>query len=237
MDRILWIGVVTALVIVASACSSGPSAEVEAYCDNFVAAEAAFNEGDPTEIATRLDELDASAPADMAGQTKVITSTARTALETGDFSLFEGEEFIAAEDSTGEYRQEECGYEVVEVKAVNYEFTEAPTKVKAGTIAIEFTNDGTEAHEAAVVRVNDGVTESLEEILALPEEEAMERITFIGNTFAMPGDSSTGIVEVAEPGDYAFICFVPVGSTPDNPEADGPPHASVGMISEFTIDS
>jgi hypothetical protein len=95
-----------------------------------------------------------------------------------------------------------------------------------------------------VLRVNDGETMSITEILALPEEEAMTKVSFVGGTFAMPGDeNNTGATFVdLTPGEYAFVCSVPVGATPDNIPAlesgefeGGPPHFTQGMVAEFTV--
>ena len=46
-------------------------------------------------------------------------------------------------------------------------------------MSFKFTNEGAEDHELAIARKNDGVTESFDELLALPEEEAMTKVTFV----------------------------------------------------------
>lgn len=56
-----------------------------------------------------------------------------------------------------------------------------------------------------------------------------------GGTFAEPGKDAPGLFSVEEPGDYVAVCFIPLGSTPDNEEADGPPHLTQGMKVEFTV--
>jgi hypothetical protein len=84
--------------------------------------------------------------------------------------------------------------------------------------------------------INDGVTESLDELFALPEDEVMGKITPVNAAFAMPGDTDTGSWNLTSPGNYAVVCFVPVGSVAET-EGDGPPHFTEGMIHEFTVTS
>jgi hypothetical protein len=36
-------------------------------------------------------------------------------------------------------------------------------------------------------------------------------------------------------GSYAAVCFIPVGSVDEETEADGPPHFTQGMKTEFTV--
>lgn len=241
MHRMMGAGLV--VVLLAAACSSGPSDEVLAFCDTFVEVETAFGgEPDPATIGGLLDTLDASAPSEVAGAVGTMTTAARAVLESGDFALFESDEFAAANDSVDEYMVEECGYETVSITARDYAFEGAPDSLDAGIVAIEFGNNGSEFHEVAVLRKNDDVTESFEELLALPEEEAMAKATMVGIEFAEPGGSGTTFVDLSA-GDYAFICFIPVGATPENLPAlesgefeGGPPHFTQGMIAEFTVE-
>ena len=51
---------------------------------------------------------------------------------------------------------------------------------------------GEEVHEMIIVRINDDVTLSVEELLALPEEEADTMVTFLGGVFGVfPGTSQS----------------------------------------------
>lgn len=241
MSRILGVGLL--VVAMVAACSSGPSEEVQAFCDTFVQVEAAFGgEPDPATIGGLLDTLDASAPSQVAGAVGTMTTAARAVLESGDFALFESDEFGAANDSVDEYMVEECGYETVSVTARDYAFEGAPDALDAGVVAIEFGNDGSEFHEIAILKKNDGVTESFDELLQLPEDEAMAKVTMVGIEFAEPGGSGTTFADLSA-GEYAFVCFIPVGATPENLPAlesgefaGGPPHFTQGMIAEFTVE-
>jgi hypothetical protein len=87
-----------------------------------------------------------------------------------------------------------------------------------------------------IVRKNDGVTESFEELLALPEEEAFTKVTSVGTGFAPPGESGYVLVDLA-PGEYLALCPLPVGwvDMSGPPPEDAPPHFTEGMSNEFTV--
>jgi plastocyanin len=139
----------------------------------------------------------------------------------------------------------------VTVVAQDYHFEGLPTSVPAGT-ALELVNEGVEIHEIVVARKNDGVTESWDELIALPEEDVLGKVTILGPLFASQGETAEGTIALEQEGEYLAICFIPQGTTemphmPDpnaepDPEAgppaglgDGPPHAFLGMMQEFVV--
>ena len=126
----------------------------------------------------------------------------------------------------------------VTVTAVDYAFSGIASEVPAGT-TFSLVNEGSELHEVAIVRRNEGVTESWEELLSMSEEETADLITFVGQLMAEPGEEAEGTLTVDEPGDYFAVCFVPTGMTSmdELPEASemGAPHFTQGMQMEFTV--
>ena len=108
----------------------------------------------------------------------------------------------------------------------------------AGPTVVNFTNDGTELHEIILIRKNDDVTESFDELLALPEKQAMKKTTEAGAAFAFPGEEGQTVVDLAA-GEYIALCFIPVGLTPEvaasGEEPQGPPHFVEGMKVEFVV--
>ena len=74
-----------------------------------------------------------------------------------------------------------------------------------------------------------------QELLALPEEEAMAKVDMVAAVFAPPGDESYSVADL-EAGDYAMVCFIPTGASEENPEGTGPPHFIQGMLAEFTVE-
>jgi hypothetical protein len=125
---------------------------------------------------------------------------------------------------------------VHDVKAVDYGYAGLPKTAEAGPTAFVLTNTSPhdEMHEMAIVRKNDGVTESFTELLKLPEDQAMKNIEIKGMTFAEPGKVGTGYADL-DPGEYLAICFIPKGASEAKPDGDGPPHFMLGMQQEFTV--
>ncbi len=133
----------------------------------------------------------------------------------------------------------------ITVVAKDYHFEGLPTTVPVGTV-LTLDNQGTEVHELIVVRRNDGVTKTWDELLALPGDEADQYVTFIGGPeplFALPGQTAQGSLVIAQPGDYFALCFVPQGTTSfDTPSMapgasaapQGLPHFMLGMRQTFT---
>ena len=146
------------------------------------------------------------------------------------------------------------GGETIEVTGVDYAFQGIPQEVEAGT-EFTFTNGSDkEAHELVLVKIKDGETRSLQELLELPEEESEKVTEFKGVSVAPePGGDGTvvdGKLVADTPGRYAALCFIQVGADPqkmmdamehpeDGPPAEdpnaGPPHFTRGMVQEFTV--
>jgi hypothetical protein len=141
--------------------------------------------------------------------------------------------------------------DVTLVTAHDYYFEGLPTSVPAGT-ALGFTNAGAEFHELALARKNDGVTETWDELLALPEEEVLAKVTVLAPLFAAAGATAEGTIALDQEGEYIALCFIPQGSAgsieiPDpaasmDPNApppeglgSGAPHFLLGMRQEFAV--
>ena len=189
-----------------------------------------------TELQPLAQDIEAAAPEEISDDVAVLVAAVDEIAETGNFEAFEEPEVEAASDRVHEFDLESCGWEQVDVSAVDYAFEGIPESLDAGPTSFEFTNDSEkEFHELVLFRKNDGVTESVAELLELPEEEAMEKVTVKGGTFAAPGDGDPLVVEL-DAGEYAAVCFVPVGATEENQEGTGPPHFVQGMVHEFTVE-
>jgi hypothetical protein len=158
-----------------------------------------------------------------------------TAAEAVRENNFETPEFASAIAQVDEWVAGNCGYSVTDVTGVDYAFEGIPDDVGRGVNLFKFTNEGAELHEMLVVRLKGD--ESLEELLALPERQAQRRTVFQGVTFAEQGATSYLYLDLARPGRYAAVCFLPVGSTDQAAaeSAEGPPHAAEGMATEFTV--
>src|SRR5690606_16510023 len=159
-----------------------------------------------------IELVNDNVPAEIADAAVVMTDAVAAVLESGgqDFAPLETPEFIEAQAEVDPFVFENCAFDAThEVTGIDFGFDGLPDTVDAGRVSILFTNDGAEAHEIALMRRNEGVTESFEDLLSLPEEEAMEKVTFVGGTFAPTTGSTALLVSELEPGDYIAICFVP----------------------------
>ncbi|MGH9210085.1 MAG: hypothetical protein ACRD2C_05315 [Acidimicrobiales bacterium] len=224
------------------------------FCAAALAFEAApepeidFESADPEEISEGIsafatetlvplaEDLAATAPDEVSEAADAVVATVEEVAVTGDFAPFEDPGFNDLADQGQEFAREECGWTTHTVRAVDYGFEGLPEELAAGVVTFELVNEGHEMHEMALFRKNDGVTASAEELLALPEAEVEEQVTFVTQVLAEPGDTEVTTAELAA-GDYVAVCFVPVGLTSEEtePAEDAPPHFSQGMVSEFTV--
>lgn len=152
-------------------------------------------------------------------------------LEAGDGAAFNSDDTFATYTEVVDGAVDSCDYESVAVTAVDYAFEDVPETVPAGNVAFKLENASeAEEHEMIVFTKADGVNLSFEELLELPEDESESKVQFAAAAFAPPGESGSALATL-EPGDYAMVCFIPVGG-----DEAGPPHFTQGMIKEFTVE-
>jgi hypothetical protein len=238
-----------------SATGESSGSDLATYCDAELAIETApepdldFEAATPEEQAEAIrayatdtmrplaDDVVEAAPEEVSADVAVLDDAIDQMAETGDFAVWEQPETAAASDAVHGFDLENCGWSRLDVTATDYAFGGLPEELQAGVVSFELSNEGAEVHELTLARKNDGVTETAEELLALPEEEAMSKVTPLdGNAFAPPGDDDYFVAEL-EPGDYLAVCFIPTGMTSDEgpPPAEGPPHAMQGMYEEIQV--
>ena len=243
----ILIAAAAAVALVAAACGeggqqqdgqggdqAGPPAELERFCTAVVDAEGTIvREGPQADVESLLAEIEDTAPEEIQKEAATVVATVRAGAE--DPSEFQRPKFGEAEEAIDQYVLENCGYEMVEVRAVDFAFEGVPETLPAGRVGFNFTNDGDELHEMVVFRINEGVDLSFEEILQQPQQEAEDQIAFIGAVFGPPGEIDAEVMEL-EPGRYGIACFVPMGTTDPERRADGPPHFTEGMFAEFSVE-
>lgn len=221
------------------------------FCDAAVAVDAAnmgleSGESTPEDVDAAMQEAEDSAPDEIAeavgtmvSESKALAAQAEEAPEGEGPPPIPSEEFFAASAEVGGYLGDNCDLGALDVTATDYAFGGIPETVPAGTTVLTFANDGTEFHEAVVMQIADGEERSFEELMALPEEEAMALVTNKAFVLAPP-DAETYVTAELDAGRYVAICFVPVGATPEAmasgaplDESDG--HFMHGMVSEFQV--
>jgi hypothetical protein len=237
----------------ADSAGTGGGSDDEAYCAATLAVETApepdidFPTATEEEITAGMqdwvdqtlrplvEDVVATAPDEIGADVDVMTQ-ALDQVAAGDPSAFDAPEVVEASNRVHAFDLDTCGWTSQSVEASEYSFAGLPDEMPAGTTSFEFSSVGDQVHELILVRRNDGVTETAEELLALPEDEAMAKMTMLGSpAFAPPGSSDYKVVDL-EPGDYIAVCFIPMGMTSvDGPPPDGPPHFTQGMVAEFTV--
>ena len=150
------------------------------------------------------------------------------------------DEFFTAAAAVGDYMADNCGYPVIDVTATDHAFDGIPADVEGGKTLVRIANDGTEYHEVVLERVQQGETRSVEEILALPEQEEGDLLDYLGSAFAPPGSRNWTVVDLAA-GRHVAMCFIPTGATTtealQSGEADdtAESHAAQGMAADLQV--
>lgn len=215
----------------ASTATTSPG-DPPAYCQAHLDLEAAMNGDDPAAIGPAIEAAQAVVPDELrtALQTAIDNPPAADAPPTPAF--------FAAYGQISTWVAEHCQLPTVPVTAEEYAFEGLPAEIEAGVTIVALTNAGAQEHEIVLFRKNDGVTDSISDLLALPEDQAMGKVTALGGAVADPGATSYLIADLL-PGDYAAICFLPVGTTPEQMASgslpDAEPHFAHGMVQEFTV--
>ncbi|TFH13870.1 MAG: hypothetical protein E4H05_10285 [Acidimicrobiales bacterium] len=239
--RTILTGASAALVLLSACGSDRNSSTVDAEaCDAWIAADTTVisylftGEGDADSVIAALDASIDAAPDDLADTVTELKTEARPQIENPELEATDRTLELYADAIA--WAGENCDVETLDVTATEYQYSGIPDELSTGYHVLNFSNEGQEQHEMFAFKINDGVTESLDEIFELPEEEALGKITPVNAAFAPPGGSDTGSWNLTSPGSYAVVCFVSVGSVGDT-EGQGPPHFTQGMVHEFTVTS
>lgn len=209
---------------------AGAAADTAAFCDARVQLEQQFNADQPDveAITGLLQDLETTAPADLSANATGLADALAGAAQSGSDPTEDPAfgENIAPID---EFTLGECGYDEVDVTAVDYRFEGLPETVDAGTVGFKLTNEGTEPHVLILYRFNDGDTMALGDVLALPEDQMVQHGSVAAAAFAEAGGWGASFAEL-EPGRYGAFCPIPVGGA-----EEGAPHFTQGMTAEFEV--
>jgi hypothetical protein len=145
--------------------------------------------------------------------------------------------------------------DAVTITGSDYKYEGVPEELSAGQELV-FVNDSTiEVHELVALKLPDGETRDIEELVALQQDE-LDLLFGSGPPaavlIALPGEdaiNALGDGTLTVPGRYALICAIPLGADveayreflagppseepPDIP--GGPPHFSQGMYAQTTV--
>lgn len=237
-------GLSAALVLGAAACgdddddtttdtTAAPAVEtvsVEA-CDAYVGLSGAMA-GDPSQAGPIMEAFVDTAPADLTDHAATMVAAYESLAEGGDPSVFSDEGFVEASSAVADAYFAGCETSAeLDVDGIDYGFEGLPEEIDAGRVALRFTNatEHDEPHELVLFQRLPGTDETVEELLALPEDQVMAKVAMAGVVFAdAPGAEATAMLDL-EAGEYIALCFIPIGGG-----EDGPPHFTGGMVAEFT---
>jgi hypothetical protein len=211
---------------------AGAQTDNAAFCDAVLNTQKVFDQDEPAQadVEAVLTELQATTVPELSGVVEALIG----ALSAGGDPT-ENPAFSESLATIGEYVFTNCGWQTAEVDMSEYTFTGLPKSFTTGPVAIKLTNSGAEVHEFQVVRIKNS-KDKLKAIVNLPEKKARKKVEAGGAGFAVPGETGYAFLDFAKSGNYGAVCFVPVGSTPDQEEGgDGPPHAHEGMIKSFKV--
>jgi hypothetical protein len=213
-----------------SVAGAGENGDVERFCRTNLAINKAFNAEEPNlnRVSRLLDRAAETAPPEIADAVGV----AVPAFQDDPEFAFEDPAVQAAVGEIDQFAYESCGYEQVDVTFEEYAFVGLPDEIETGTVSFQLTNEGTEAHEMVVFRLKGDAT--FDDLLEADEEEAEDLVQEIGAGFAPPGETGYTTMTLKRTGDYAAMCFIPVGTTAET-EGTGPPHFTEGMAAPFEV--
>jgi hypothetical protein len=101
-------------------------------------------------------------------------------------------------------------------------------------VGLTLTNQGREAHQVLIVRINDGVTEPFSALLDLPPDQRMQAATALGSVEVDPGGVGTLFLRLV-PGRYGVGDFLSQGSSRLDTSGGGDPNYVLGLQGEFTV--
>jgi hypothetical protein len=232
------------LVLLLTACDreggslAGVPVEHLRFCEDVIKAEdVASDPENPSGPAISIGLHDTAlkiAPEEIRGEFARLVPLVRQALESEDpDATFRDPNFRKIEDAVDKWVIDNCGIRRRTITAVDYRFDNVPHPIWEGRVGIHLENDGKEVHELALFKINDGVTESAAELVALPPEQAFTKIKFADSAADGPGESDDEVFDL-QAGRYLYACFVPVGTT-ETQEGTGPPHTQRGMFGELNV--
>jgi hypothetical protein len=117
----------------------------------------------------------------------------------------------------------------IDVTTKDFAFATAPTTVAVENLAtLTVKNEGTEDHEAAILKIADGKTVNDVKAFFAPGAPAgPPPFTLGGGVTATAPNTSASVTQALPAGSYAFICYV---ASPD-----GTPHFAKGMLTPFAV--
>lgn len=226
--------------VASSAPSNGP------LCDGVAQLDALDSPGGPTEptpenlkafaaqVSPILGEIRTGLDGRLGNELSTL-DRAVASLAQGDGSVLEDPAVDPAIGAVRQVAAETCRYNRLGVTATDFAF-EMPKQVQQGRVLAQLANDGQEPHVLLLMRRTTEGGPTNEELVSTyvasfdggPPAEGVEDVSG-GGPFAMPGAPGSHVWDLP-PGSYVYFCPIPSGE-----DGSGPPHFSLGMLGELTV--
>ena len=130
----------------------------------------------------------------------------------------------------------------VQVQSGDDRFMNLPVDPTPGTV-LTFRNVGTQAHGMWVLLRNADATkdQTFDKLATMKLTDLFKFVTVVGVLTADPGQESSGQIVLDQPGDYAVVDLLPVGTTTAPPSPDpsaipvGIPNITKGLAGTFSV--
>jgi hypothetical protein len=174
------------------------------------------------------------APDPIKADVETLLALAHQGASTGDSATFTSQDLQTADRNIDQYMLRECGYGQIAITATDDAYHGVPATVATGAVALTLDNQGRDAHQVLIVRINDGVTEPFSTLLDLPAHQRMQSAAALGSVEVDPGQVGTLFLRLA-PGRYGVADFLSQGSASLDAPGSGDPNYLLGLHAELTV--
>ena len=130
------------------------------------------------------------APDPIKADVETLLALAHHGASTGDSATFTSQDLQTADRNIDQYMLRECGYGQISITATDNAYHGIPATIGTGAVALTLDNQGRDAHQVLIVRINDGVTEPFSTLLDLPPDQRMQAATALGSVEVAPARSA-----------------------------------------------
>jgi hypothetical protein len=174
------------------------------------------------------------APDPIRTDVETLLALAHDGASTGDSATFSSPDLQTADRNIDQYMLRECGYGRISITATDNAYQGIPAAIDSGAVGVTLTNQGREAHQVLIVRINDGVSEPFSALLDLPPDERLQAASAVGSIEVDPGGVGTLFLRLA-PGRYGVGDFLSQGTAGLDTSGSGDPNYVLGLQGEFTV--
>lgn len=192
-----------------------------------------YFEGEPPLEGVTFSDVEAAGDS----ATVAMTSTSENVIDKAEYTLVkEGGDFqVNGYTDLPEDLPE--GVTPLAVSAADFAFAFEGGDAADGVQAVSFTNEGEQSHQLLLLNLDGGpeLDSVVGDLMEAEDPGAFPDYVedFAGTMFAPPGgEDGVLFAEPLDAGRYVLICLLPDQTQGE----DGPPHASLGMVAEFTVE-